>query len=192
MGGDASVSSDGGGGESGRDGGTIIVAPPDGGPTSADAARDATGDATDETDAHETTDAESDATLGDHDSGEPVADAAPSCSSNEKLCGTSCVSTSSPTTGCAAASCSACSFDNAGSTCSGGECALGACTAGFENCDGNASNGCETAISTATNCGGCNVTCPVATPYCSLGDGGTYGCVTTAPRTRPRCATAAA
>jgi hypothetical protein len=189
TGGDASVSSDDGGGKTGREGGTVIVAPPDGGPATnepGDAAGDATLDAAGESDAHEATDAETDATLGnDNDSGEPPADAAPSCSSSEKLCGSSCVSTSSPATGCAAASCSACSFENAQSACSGGDCALGACNAGFENCDGNASNGCETAISTATNCGGCNVTCPAATPYCSLGAGGTYSCVDDCPANAP-------
>jgi hypothetical protein len=38
-----------------------------------------------------------------------------------------------------------CVFANASGTCSGGGCALGACNSGFSNCDGNASNGCETA-----------------------------------------------
>jgi hypothetical protein len=36
-----------------------------------------------------------------------------------------------------------CSAANGTSTCSAGVCGIGACNAGFANCDGNASNGCE-------------------------------------------------
>lgn len=46
--------------------------------------------------------------------------------------------------------------------CRFGQCAL-VCPTGFADCDGNASNGCETSVtSDARNCGGCGVSC--ATP----------------------------
>jgi hypothetical protein len=58
------------------------------------------------------------------------------------------------------ASCgNACAFANAAPACAGGACALGACNLGFGNCDGNAANGCETSLTTATDCGGCGVPC---------------------------------
>ncbi|MDB4928753.1 MAG: uncharacterized protein JWM10_1237, partial [Myxococcaceae bacterium] len=47
----------------------------------------------------------------------------------------------------------------------------GACAAGFGNCDGAAANGCETATTSITNCGGCGRACalPNATPVCTAG-----------------------
>ncbi|MDO9017470.1 MAG: hypothetical protein Q7V43_11205, partial [Myxococcales bacterium] len=68
-----------------------------------------------------------------------------------------------------------CSFANATATCGSGVCQLGACNVGFANCDGNASNGCETnvAMGDITNCGGCGTRCPApptgATALCSGG-----------------------
>ncbi|MCZ7686058.1 MAG: hypothetical protein M5U28_47785 [Sandaracinaceae bacterium] len=60
--------------------------------------------------------------------------------------------------------------------CSTGECRLVACAAGYENCDSNPANGCETNIRTLTNCGGCSLVCDLAnasescaTGACALG-----------------------
>jgi len=51
---------------------------------------------------------------------------------------------------------------NAVPACTGGMCAL-TCTAGFADCDGNATNGCEVDTRTsATHCGGCGRTCMLA------------------------------
>jgi hypothetical protein len=48
---------------------------------------------------------------------------------------------------------------NATSACVSGACQV-TCSAGFANCDGNAANGCETALMTDTrNCGACGVIC---------------------------------
>jgi len=48
---------------------------------------------------------------------------------------------------------------NATATCSNGTCGA-ACNAGFGNCDGNPSNGCETDVRTAVaHCGGCGMAC---------------------------------
>jgi YD repeat-containing protein len=61
-------------------------------------------------------------------------------------------------------SCGACGFScatgiaNAAGVCQSGACAY-ACNAGFGDCDGDASNGCETA-------GGCNLTCAAGTADC--------------------------
>ncbi|MEZ4390488.1 MAG: FG-GAP-like repeat-containing protein [Polyangiales bacterium] len=66
----------------------------------------------------------------------------------------------------------ACSLANATPACAGGACTVGSCNAGFGNCDGNASNGCETNTrTTPAHCGGCGNACtvPNATPACSGG-----------------------
>lgn len=55
-----------------------------------------------------------------------------------------------------------CDFENAGEACVSGTCNLTQCSAGFGNCDGNASNGCERPLNTLTNCNACGVTCDLA------------------------------
>ena len=55
----------------------------------------------------------------------------------------------------------ACSFPNAGASCTGGTCVLGACDPNYQDCDGNAANGCESNSQTDNNhCGGCANNCP--------------------------------
>src|SRR6185369_4261365 len=65
----------------------------------------------------------------------------------------------------------ACDFANATESCSTGTCQLVACNAGFGNCDGNAANGCETALTTTTNCGTCGNACSASngTAACTSG-----------------------
>src|SRR6185436_120507 len=61
-------------------------------------------------------------------------------------------------------------------TCTTGAC-VPSCTAGFGNCDGNATNGCETNTNTSiTSCGACGTACNYAnaagvcnTGVCALG-----------------------
>jgi len=49
---------------------------------------------------------------------------------------------------------------NAGATCSSGACGF-SCNAGFNNCNGNSADGCESnAQSDSQNCGACGVVCP--------------------------------
>lgn len=43
--------------------------------------------------------------------------------------------------------------------CTGGACAYDTCSAGFGDCDGDATNGCEAPLDTLTDCGGCNKPC---------------------------------
>ncbi len=53
----------------------------------------------------------------------------------------------------------ACGDANASPECQAGACVLH-CSIGYENCDGNQANGCETALTTATNhCGRCGHSC---------------------------------
>ncbi|MFO0625452.1 MAG: FG-GAP-like repeat-containing protein [Polyangiales bacterium] len=73
----------------------------------------------------------------------------------------------------------ACSLPNATPTCAAGVCAISACLTGFGDCDGNASNGCETNTNTsATNCGGCGAACsyPNAGAVCTTGRCGLGAC----------------
>lgn len=53
-----------------------------------------------------------------------------------------------------------CSASHATALCQGGHCALGSCEPGWGNCDGDASNGCETdTTSSLQHCGQCNRPC---------------------------------
>jgi len=72
-----------------------------------------------------------------------------------------------------------CAFPNAAASCSAGACLLGACNPGYANCDGVASNGCETDLRTSvTNCGACSNRCsaPNGTPTCAAGACGLGAC----------------
>lgn len=59
-----------------------------------------------------------------------------------------------------------------GPTCTPAGCGYASCQAGFDDCDGNPNNGCETPLNTSDDCGGCNVACAVPNP------GGTATCQT--------------
>jgi hypothetical protein len=62
-----------------------------------------------------------------------------------------------------------CAFANASASCASGACVMGACAAGYADCDGSATNGCETNTrADAGNCGGCGTTC-AAGQVCSNG-----------------------
>ena len=54
---------------------------------------------------------------------------------------------------------SACEIENGTGQCVMGSCAVGSCNAGFGDCDSARVNGCEQALDTADNCGGCGITC---------------------------------
>ena len=57
-------------------------------------------------------------------------------------------------------SCAACSLPQATAGCSGGACTVASCAANYGNCDGVASNGCETNLQTsAFNCSACGHSC---------------------------------
>jgi len=62
---------------------------------------------------------------------------------------------------------------NASARCRAGSCGLGDCAEGFDDCDGEAANGCEAHVhGSIDSCGACGVSCPVppnATPVCAEG-----------------------
>jgi hypothetical protein len=66
-----------------------------------------------------------------------------------------------------------CELPNAGARCAGGVCGVTSCTAGFGDCDGSASNGCEVRLAESTShCGACGAACaatPNAFPGCLAG-----------------------
>ncbi|MEZ4406427.1 MAG: hypothetical protein R3A52_08130 [Polyangiales bacterium] len=66
-----------------------------------------------------------------------------------------------------------CNPPNAVPACVMGRCAVASCAAGFGDCDGNATNGCEARLNTdVTNCGACGTACeatPNAFPGCLAG-----------------------
>ena len=54
-----------------------------------------------------------------------------------------------------------CSFANASANCISSTCGIGSCNAGFANCDGLSSNGCEiNTTNNVNNCGSCGIACP--------------------------------
>jgi hypothetical protein len=66
----------------------------------------------------------------------------------------------------------ACNLPNASESCVNGTCTLGSCNAGFDDCDGDPSNGCEVNLKTdLAHCGGCGAACdyPNAAESCSNG-----------------------
>lgn len=60
--------------------------------------------------------------------------------------------------------------------CTNGACQLAGCDRGFDNCNNNAADGCETALSTAEHCGTCGTVCAAGT----VCNNGRCGCNTDA------------
>ena len=75
---------------------------------------------------------------------------------------------------------SSCSFPNSvDSDCQGGTCVLGTCATGFDDCDGQADNGCEANLSAdPENCSSCGNVCAGVggTPVCEFGACGISSC----------------
>lgn len=103
------------------------------------------------------------------------------CPSGQVRCGSACRNLQTDALNCGACGV-ACALPNAsGSTCAAGACRVGACAAGFADCDGSASNGCEVITQTSTlHCGACGRACAIgqtctagscvaATPTCPSG-----------------------
>jgi hypothetical protein len=53
----------------------------------------------------------------------------------------------------------ACTLANANGVCIAGSCRVASCIGGFDNCDGNVSNGCEANLNSAAHCGACGRIC---------------------------------
>lgn len=73
--------------------------------------------------------------------------------------------------------CPSSNSDKGYGTCSAGSCGVLGCKADYDDCDDNASNGCETALlSSAAHCGGCGNACTLSHASTGCSDG---GCVVT-------------
>jgi hypothetical protein len=88
--------------------------------------------------------------------------AAGTCGAGLKLCDGQCVSIDHPGYGCGADSCAPCRTDNATARCNNRhQCDIAVCYQDWDDCDGNAANGCESNVRTdPDHCGGCAHRCP--------------------------------
>lgn len=138
--------------------------------------------------------------LAQQDAAVPVPDAAPTGDAGGQACDTTqgnkvcfglCVKIDQPNTGCGGASCSACDPKNVvTTTCKGGadtlSCAYDACRPGFDSCDGQVANGCETSLGAKSTCGSCTTKCEGATPFCAV-TSNVAGCVASCPAGTTEC-----
>ncbi|MBL8952309.1 MAG: VCBS repeat-containing protein [Myxococcaceae bacterium] len=94
------------------------------------------------------------------------------CPDGQTRCDGRCVELSTSPRHCGQCGMACSSSSNGVAACVDGRC-VAACTAGFADCDGDSSTGCETDVRTsATHCGGCRRLCSAAagaTPTCSNG-----------------------
>ncbi len=97
----------------------------------------------------------------------PGCDAQSPCPGGIACCGGACIDTDSDPANCGGCDAPCPDLANIEETCSGGFCGAGNCDSGFNNCDGDVSNGCETA-------GACACT-PGSTQPCYTGPSGTEG-----------------
>lgn len=54
-----------------------------------------------------------------------------------------------------------CTIANGTGTCESGSCKVATCNAGYGDCDGDPTNGCEQSLTTNVHCGACNTACTV-------------------------------
>jgi hypothetical protein len=94
------------------------------------------------------------------------------CPTGQSCCAGGCVNPQTNTAHCGGCG-MACMLANASAVCAMGRCAVDRCTPGFGDCDGSATNGCETDTrTTVAHCGGCGMACaarPNATAACAMG-----------------------
>jgi hypothetical protein len=92
------------------------------------------------------------------------------CSGSTILCGGTCADTDTSTAHCGGCG-RACAPANAIGRCAAGSCGIEACAPGFDDCNGDPADGCETRLDTLTSCGACGARCelPGATEACMGG-----------------------
>jgi hypothetical protein len=93
------------------------------------------------------------------------------CPNSQAECNGTCTNTAVDTNNCGSCGNECNSGPNGTGTCLSGSCQI-VCNAGFKNCDGNPSNGCETNVSSdPNNCGACGNQCNAqhGTPACVSG-----------------------
>jgi hypothetical protein len=90
-------------------------------------------------------------------------------------CSGNCVDLQADTANCGTCG-TECSFPHATATCQDGACTLGTCDAGWDTCDGDPENGCETnLLHDLSHCGACGNACDRATQICN-GSGACVAC----------------
>ncbi len=100
------------------------------------------------------------------------------CAAPTTMCAGRCVLLASDTRDCGRCGNVCPAPPNAVATCAAGACEI-TCNAGFDNCDGNAANGCEVNLATTlAHCGGCGMACAPAnaTGVCTAGRCGIGAC----------------
>ena len=104
---------------------------------------------------------------------------AASCGTGLTDCTGACRNTQTDPLACGACGNACPSGANSTPFCATGACGI-RCDAGFGDCDGNPANGCETALDSTTNCGGCGIACDYAhgTAACTAGVCAMTGCAT--------------
>lgn len=80
------------------------------------------------------------------------------CPGTETICGRSCVDTDTSILHCGGCDMPCASPANSVGVCAAGTCDF-VCDAGFDDCDGDPANGCETDLSQITDCGTCDNVC---------------------------------
>ena len=122
---------------------------------------------------------------GPHDAGGDGGEGG--CGAGNELCSGTCVSLTNP------AHCGSCGHDcntlpnvTGATGCKAGVCSVPptSCATGYGHCTSNADDGCETAITTPTNCGACGVVCGSNAPLCNS-TAGSYSCGTICGGTTP-------
>jgi hypothetical protein len=122
------------------------------------------------------------------DSGsDTAADTGMTCPTSEQNCGGVCVNLSTN-----AQHCGSCGNDCmmlahvATAVCTGGTCAISQCRSDYGNCDTNDGNGCETHLTSTSDCGACGTACS-GTDVCAMQTTG-YGCEMTCTSGTMLCA----
>jgi hypothetical protein len=84
---------------------------------------------------------------------------APVCGAGLTHCAGACVDTRSDLANCGACGAPCAPAHASEPRCAGGTCEHGACDSGYGDCDGSSATGCETPLTTVSNCGACGAVC---------------------------------
>lgn len=104
---------------------------------------------------------------GGNDAVDGGGDAGNACPMGQKLCDGTCVEIGNPRYGCTDVGCAPCAVPEGTSVrCDPGKCRVSSCAEGFDDCDGDPANGCETDLKQPTSCGSCTRNCPADAKFC--------------------------
>jgi hypothetical protein len=92
------------------------------------------------------------------------------CQANQIRCGDSCVDSETDANHCGGCN-KVCDSSQGVSACTAGQCSIVSCVPGWDNCDGNATNGCEQQLNTLNNCKKCGSVCSTSNGSASCASG---------------------